>query len=92
MALKFGSVWRNGKTLKIDYVPESSPPWWISILPTLGLIVIFVLFWVFFLQQSQGGGGNKVMSFGKSRARMSDEKDKKVNAKGELRNPSAACI
>lgn len=57
--------------------PEA-PPWWITILPTIGLIVIFVLFWVFFLQQSQGGGGNRVMSFGKSRAKMSVDDKKKV--------------
>lgn len=55
-----------------------TPPWWVAILPTLGLIVIFVLFWVFFLQQSQGGGGNRVMSFGKSRAKMSVDDKKKI--------------
>ena len=54
-------------------------PWWVAILPTVGLIVIFVLFWVFFLQQSQGGaGGNRVMSFGKSRAKMNTDDKKKV--------------
>jgi cell division protease FtsH len=53
-------------------------PWWVSILPTIGLIVVFVIFWVFFLQQSQGGGGNRVMSFGKSRAKMSSDDKKKV--------------
>jgi cell division protease FtsH len=58
--------------------PERVVPWWVSILPTIGLVVIFILFWVFFLQQSQGGGGNRVMSFGKSRARMSTEDKKKV--------------
>jgi cell division protease FtsH len=58
--------------------PERTAPWWIPILPTIGLVVIFILFWVFFLQQSQGGGGNRVMSFGKSRARMSTEDKKKV--------------
>lgn len=55
-----------------------SPPWWVAILPTIGLIVIFVLFWVFFLQQSQGGGGNRVMSFGKSRAKLTTDDKKKV--------------
>ena len=55
-----------------------SAPWWVSILPTLVLIVIFILFWVFFLQQSQGAGGNRVMSFGKSRAKMSSDNKKKV--------------
>ena len=60
------------------YTPPPSPPWWVTILPTLGLIVVFVLFWVFFLQQSQGGGGNRVMSFGKSRAKMSTDDKRKV--------------
>lgn len=55
-----------------------APPWWVTILPTVGLIVIFVLFWVFFLQQSQGGGGSRVMSFGKSRAKMNTDDKKKV--------------
>lgn len=54
-----------------------SPPWWISILPTLVIIVVFVLFWVFFLQQSQGGG-SRVMSFGKSKAKMTIDDKKKV--------------
>lgn len=58
---------------KIPY----SPPWWISILPTLVIIVVFVLFWVFFLQQSQGGG-SRVMSFGKSRAKMTIDDKRKV--------------
>lgn len=58
--------------------PPPTAPWWVAILPTVGLIVIFVLFWVFFLQQSQGGGGNRVMSFGKSRAKMSTDDKKKV--------------
>lgn len=60
-----------------DQLPPS-PPWWVAILPTIGLIVIFVLFWVFFLQQSQGGGGNRVMSFGKSRAKMAGDDKKKI--------------
>ena len=66
------------QVLKFKIEPPPSAPWWVSILPTVGLIVIFVLFWVFFLQQSQGGGGNRVMSFGKSKAKMSVDDKKKV--------------
>ena len=62
--------------MKTAFPPTA--PWWVAILPTVGLIVIFVLFWVFFLQQSQGGGGNRVMSFGKSRAKMSTEDKRKI--------------
>jgi len=69
----------NNKLIaSFEFIPPSSPPWWVTILPTVGLIVIFILFWVFFLQQSQGGGGNRVMSFGKSRAKLSVEDKKKV--------------
>jgi cell division protease FtsH len=64
------------KNFKIERPP--SAPWWVAILPTVGLVVIFVVFWVFFLQQSQGGGGNRVMSFGKSRAKMNTDDKKKV--------------
>ncbi len=62
----------------LDPKPERSAPWWVAILPTVGLVVIFILFWVFFLQQSQGGGGNRVMSFGKSRAKLNTDDKKKV--------------
>lgn len=68
---------RNNQ-IKFKTQPPPSAPWWVAILPTVGLIVIFVLFWVFFLQQSQGGGGSRVMSFGKSRAKMSTDDRKKV--------------
>ena len=64
------------KDFKVERPP--SAPWWVAILPTIGLIVVFVIFWVFFLQQSQGGGGNRVMSFGKSRAKISTDDKKKV--------------
>jgi len=69
----------NNKQIK-DFRVERPPsaPWWVAILPTVGIIVVFVIFWVFFLQQSQGGGGNRVMSFGKSRAKMSSDDKRKV--------------
>lgn len=68
----------NDEEFTLEGTLPSSAPWWVTILPTLGLIVIFILFWVFFLQQSQGGGGSRVMSFGKSRAKMSVDDKKKV--------------
>ncbi len=71
-------AYTNGqiKDFKVDR--PIAAPWWLSILPTIALIVIFVIFWVFFLQQSQGGGGNRVMSFGKSRAKISSDDKRKV--------------
>ena len=58
--------------------PEPQPQWWASlatfIIPFIILMVIFFLF----MQQSQGGG-NRVMNFGKSRARLHDSTRKRVS-------------
>jgi len=71
-------AWKNGQVKDFRVQKPPTAPWWVSILPTLGLIVIFVIFWVFFLQQSQAGGGNRVMSFGKSRAKLNTDEKRKV--------------
>lgn len=51
-------------------------PWFVTLLPTIIMILILVAFWFVFMNQGQGGGG-KVMSFGKSRARLHKEEDLK---------------
>jgi cell division protease FtsH len=49
---------------------------WLSVLTYVAPFVIFLLFWLFIINQMQGGG-SKVMSFGKSRAkRMSVDSPK----------------
>ena len=57
----------RGVEVKINEIPET--PWWMtlasSVFPTLLLIGV----WIFFMHNMQGGGG-KMMSFGKSRAKM----------------------
>lgn len=65
----------EGKIEVVDYQAPAETPWWISILPTVIMIVIFVFFWMSFMNQSNGGG--KVMSFGKTKARMVNENEKK---------------
>lgn len=61
--------------IKISGAPIPQTPLWIGFLPYLFMLIIFVIFWFVFMQQSQGGGG-KVMNFGKSRARMHRAEDK----------------
>ncbi len=51
--------------------------WWMAWLPMLVMIGLLAVFWVFVMRQ-QNGSGNKVMSFGKSRARMHVEGKNKV--------------
>lgn len=61
--------------------PIPQTPWLIEILPSVFMILIFVVFWFVFMQQSQGGG-NKVMNFGKSKAKLHKGDEKvKVNFK-----------
>jgi len=65
----------EGKLQSYDIEKKSSPPWWLEMLPMFAMVILFVFFWVFFIQQSQGGG-NRVMSFGKSKARMANDESK----------------
>ena len=65
--------------IKVITQRPPQPSLWVSILPTLALIVVVVILWVFFLQSSQGGGGSKIMSFGKSRAKMVPDDKKKIS-------------
>ena len=55
-------------------------PWYLEILPyAIGFVLIFILFTMMTSQAQGGGGGNaKMMNFGKSRARLSTDRDKKV--------------
>ncbi|WP_459195880.1 ATP-dependent zinc metalloprotease FtsH [Wukongibacter baidiensis] len=70
---------KNG--LKLTGEPPAGTPWFIDILPSVFMVLIFVVFWFVFMQQSQGGG-SRVMSFGKSKAKLhKDENSKKVTFK-----------
>jgi cell division protease FtsH len=53
---------------------------WFSYLFTWLPIIILILFWVFFMRQMQAGG-NKALSFGKSRAKMFSGLQKKITFK-----------
>lgn len=64
---------QQGK-LQIEGQEPVGRPWIMDILPTIFMILVFVVFWFVFMQNSQGGG-NKVMSFGKSKARLNNEED-----------------
>jgi cell division protease FtsH len=67
----------EGKIKNVVGEQEPETPWFLQALPTIFLILVFVVFWFVFMQQSQGGG-NRVMSFGKSRAKMLKDDSKKI--------------
>ncbi|HHU75637.1 MAG TPA: ATP-dependent metallopeptidase FtsH/Yme1/Tma family protein [Firmicutes bacterium] len=60
-----------------DPGPEPSPPWYSTLLTYLIPFILIIGLFFFFMQQSQGGG-NRVMNFGKSRARLHEGDRKKV--------------
>ncbi|MBQ7039939.1 MAG: ATP-dependent zinc metalloprotease FtsH [Clostridia bacterium] len=61
-------------TLVYDPQPTPSVPWWLSMLPGFIMVLLFVAFWVFFMSDKGGGGGGRgAMSFGKSRAKMTQD-------------------
>ncbi len=57
--------------------PPPKPQWWMGLLTTVVPMLLIVLLFFFMMQQSQGGG-NRVMQFGKSKARLVGEDKKKV--------------
>ncbi len=63
--------------VQIEAKPPDESPWYITFLVTWGPFVLFLGLWFFLMRQMQMGG-NKALSFGKSRARMLTEERKKV--------------
>jgi len=63
--------------VQIEAKPPDESPWYITFLVTWGPFVLFLGLWFFLMRQMQMGG-NKALSFGKSRARLLTEERKKV--------------
>ena len=61
-------------------VKDSSGTGWISILINASPFILLLAFWIFMMRQMQSGG-NKALSFGKSRARLHSTQQKKVTFK-----------
>ena len=59
----------HDKGVEITAQNPKDPPWWMTLLTSLLPIALLVGFWYFMISQTQGGGG-KVFSFGKSRAKL----------------------
>ena len=62
-------------------MPEEN--WLISILPTLILFAVLFVFYIMMTSQAQsGGGGNRMMNFGRSRARLTMGGENKIKLDG----------
>ena len=80
------------KNVRITAKPPEEAPWYMTFLMTWGPFILFIGLWIFFMRQMQMGG-NKALSFGKSKARLLSEERKKITfsdvagideAKGEV--------
>ena len=70
-------LYNNKVTVNYDDASSSN---WISILVQASPFIVVIVFWIFMLRQMQSGG-NKALSFGKSRARLHSTQQKKVTFK-----------
>lgn len=59
--------------VEITVQPEEETPWYISLLLQWGPLLLLVGVWIFMMRKMPGGGGGKIMSIGKSKARRYEE-------------------
>ena len=67
----------EAKGVEITAQNPKEPPWWMTLLSSFLPILILIGVWFFIMNQTHGSGG-KVMSFGKSRAKLSSGDKVKV--------------
>ena len=66
-----GDLINNG--VKFDVKPREEGSLLMTLLVSWGPMLLLIGVWVYFMRQMQGGGKGGAFSFGKSRARMTDE-------------------
>ncbi|MFZ4629060.1 MAG: ATP-dependent metallopeptidase FtsH/Yme1/Tma family protein, partial [Blastocatellia bacterium] len=72
------SMKKNG--VKVDFDPSSGGGIWANMLIMYAPFLLIIAFWIFMLRQMQSGG-NKALSFGKSRAKLLSNQQKRVTFK-----------
>jgi cell division protease FtsH len=68
------------RNVMITAKPPEQSPWYVSFFFSWGPIIFLALVWIFFMKQMQSGG-NKALSFGKSKAKLVSDKSVKVTFK-----------
>jgi len=63
--------------VRISAKPVDDSPWYMTLLVSWLPMLLLIGVWIFFMRQMQSGGG-KAMAFGKSRARLVNDKSKKI--------------
>lgn len=65
------------KGVEVTVRPLEDAPWYMTLLVSWFPMLLLIGVWIFFMRQMQSGGG-KAMSFGKSRARLTEPGGKRV--------------
>lgn len=73
------AITENGLNVRI--LEPSKTGIFMTFIPFIILAVVVIVIFMFIFQQMQGGGGNKVMNFGKSRARLINNDKNKITFK-----------
>ncbi|MEG1241544.1 MAG: ATP-dependent zinc metalloprotease FtsH [Oscillospiraceae bacterium] len=71
----------DGILTEYDYKAPWVAPWWLSMLPYLGIIIVFGILWYVMMSKATKGGGGGMggaMKFGKARVRLGTDEKKKV--------------
>lgn len=63
------------KVIKMDYKSGGETSWLINMLPTVILVVVVAVFWIFIMRKMNGSMGmdSKTMNFGKARIKKADQ-------------------
>ena len=62
----------------VNVVAHDQSSTWAMVLSSWAPMLLIVGFWIFFMRRMQSGGGNSLLSFGKSRAKLASSTQKKV--------------
>ena len=69
---------KAGIISEFHYEEPVNVPWWVSFLPYVIIIIVFIGLWIYIMNQAAGGKGGKINSFGKSRAKLGSNEKSKV--------------
>ena len=67
---------KKQKDIKYDYERGGEGSWLVSLIPTILIVAVMIIFWIFMSKKMGGIGVDKTIGFGKSKARRDDGKKK----------------
>ncbi|MDD6313355.1 MAG: ATP-dependent zinc metalloprotease FtsH [Firmicutes bacterium] len=74
---KIEQQYEKGIIKSYDIEEPYDIPWWVSFLPYVIVIVVFIFLWMYVMNQV-GGKGGKINAFGKARTKLGSDEKKKV--------------